>query len=731
VTEPRKLPKPLLRVLLSLILVVSAFVILWALGEQQFVSAQEGATTEATFTATPARNTLLVLDAFVRGGPGESYVEVGRVTPESTLFALNRSSDGLWVLIRYNRGFGWVRRDLAYWVINIDALPILTTAALTPTVPPGRPTATPFFPTSTPTGDYIAVNANSAYVRAGPGRTYLRLGQLYSGDPLEPLSRNVDTTWILIRFREGFGWISRELGVWTTDLEALPVISPLRLTPSATFTPSLTPSNTATPTSTPTETATFTATNTSTSTPTATSTYTATVTPSNTPSVTPSATNTATATPTPSATPSPTSTSTYTPTITPTATLTSSATATLDPTNTEVPTSTSTVTAAPSSTMVATATDQPTVTQTSVPTNTESPTSTPSLTATPQPSTTSTPSATPVSPTNTEAPSATIAPTDTTAPSSTPVPPSETPTQVVTLTARSPLIAASWTPVPTSTDSTTETTVPTETETVVPSPTQPEPTETSTSEAAATEEITPTVDGLAVLGTSSAIATNVAQGTTVSEAATSTSETPPTDLSATQVAQAATSTLSSEPTELVTEEATASEEVGAVIIGTDADGTTSSPTGVSTPPAVDSSSATASRFPLEAVIGGLVLLLVLGYVGLYLRGLAAVNRYANGFVIDQCPVCRRGELVVESTPKRTFGIPGARRTVRCTNCRSVLREIGDRRWRYAVDRMENVPLYDRLNNREIDEETLRLLLANPVTNGSGDSDVGFIDEQPS
>jgi hypothetical protein len=126
-------------------------------------------------------------------------------------------------------------------------------------------------------------------------------------------------------------------------------------------------------------------------------------------------------------------------------------------------------------------------------------------------------------------------------------------------------------------------------------------------------------------------------------------------------------------------------------------------------------------------LGGIGLLAVLIYIMLYLRGLAAAERYAKGFVIDQCPVCRRGELLVDSTPKRTFGIPGARHTVRCSNCRSVLRETGYRRWRYAVDRLENVPLYDRLNNREIDEEMLKMLLENPTSGNPPGAPPKFVD----
>jgi hypothetical protein len=118
--------------------------------------------------------------------------------------------------------------------------------------------------------------------------------------------------------------------------------------------------------------------------------------------------------------------------------------------------------------------------------------------------------------------------------------------------------------------------------------------------------------------------------------------------------------------------------------------------------------------PIEAVVGGIALLALLIYVGLYWRGLTGSERYAKGFVIDQCPVCGRGNLVVETRDERTFGVPRARRTVRCTACRSVLRETGNRRWRYAVDPLENSWLYERYNGREIDDDTLKLLTSQPA-----------------
>jgi hypothetical protein len=102
-------------------------------------------------------------------------------------------------------------------------------------------------------------------------------------------------------------------------------------------------------------------------------------------------------------------------------------------------------------------------------------------------------------------------------------------------------------------------------------------------------------------------------------------------------------------------------------------------------------------------------LLVLGYVVVYLRAASAMDRYNEGFVLKECPVCRRGHLMVEARSERLLGIPRPRRIVRCSVCRSVLRETGYRRWRYAIDRMENPVLYERYNGQEIDEEVLKAL----------------------
>lgn len=106
------------------------------------------------------------------------------------------------------------------------------------------------------------------------------------------------------------------------------------------------------------------------------------------------------------------------------------------------------------------------------------------------------------------------------------------------------------------------------------------------------------------------------------------------------------------------------------------------------------------------IVGGVGVLLVVGYLGLYWRGAAGVERYKAGFMLDRCPVCERGSLYIERSVQRTIGIPRARFIVRCSECRSVLREAGNQQWRYAIDRVENPTLYSQYNNRVLDDRAL-------------------------
>lgn len=340
-------------------------------------------------------NIVVVTSAFVRSGPGDNFASVGAVFEGDLVTPLNISSDGSWVLIIYSRRTAWIQRSLVRWENNelISRLPVLP-ANITPT-PRFAITSTPFVPTLTPEGNFVDVQgASSVYVRGGPGRGYLRLGQLLPGDTVEPVSRNEDTTWILIRFTnepltDAFGWVATDLIFWE-DIEALaelPIIELDNLTPTAVVnTPTTTPrfpdaesiasagdtQATARPTNTRTAQNTDAPTAIVINSPTAT----ATTEPS------PTETNTLTATVTASSTPTATSTNTATATNTATSTATSSATATVETTeeievveavgiasNTPVPvtntptathTATNTATVTPTATPTATATVTPT-----------------------------------------------------------------------------------------------------------------------------------------------------------------------------------------------------------------------------------------------------------------------------------------------------------------------------------------------------------------------------------
>jgi hypothetical protein len=104
---------------------------------------------------------------------------------------------------------------------------------------------------------------------------------------------------------------------------------------------------------------------------------------------------------------------------------------------------------------------------------------------------------------------------------------------------------------------------------------------------------------------------------------------------------------------------------------------------------------------------------------------SAVERYGMGFILETCPICAEGHLVLDEKLSRLAGIPRIRRVVRCNNCRSVLREVGRRRWRYAVDPL-NTALFEQWNGKTIKDRELASL----PPSGAGFSSVPrYLDEE--
>jgi len=357
----------------------------------------------------------------------------------------------------------------------------------------------------------------------------------------------------------------------------------------------------------------------------------------------------------------PAATRTPRPTITPIPTITPSPTATATASATLTPSATPTGTATPTATAMLTATPSPT--------DTPPPTATPTVTPSDTPAPTVTPSATPSA---TETASPTAVPTDTPVPTVT-ASPTVTSTEPPTVTA---VPAETATVPPTETVAAVALVVPTE----ILSPTDPPtetptvaPTETPTEAPTATPTETPTF-----------LPTGTATAVVPSPTATATPEPSPIPTEMPSPVPSAT------PTALAVAEA-----------GGETGGAPFAPVVVATPDDGD------SGLPVPyLLLGGAVALLVLVYAGAYVAQAANLARYQEGFLLTVCPICARGTLYLEDRRYRMLGIPRVRRVVRCDECRSVLRQVGRGRWRYAVDELENPDTYHALNNRVVTERDL-------------------------
>lgn len=520
-------------------------------------------------TPTPNINWVNVAQGInVRSGPGIEYDVLGALPVGAWVQPLARTPDGEWVLILYLSTQGWIQVDGVTWRQNLAALSALDDPAPTPIPAPDDFNA-PGTPTITPNANWVNVGTQTGFVRAGPGLEYPILGEVFTGDVVEPLAHDEVADWVLIRFGAGYGWLRYDLVLWMDEIESLPVLDMPGLTPV--FTLTFTPTNTPT--------ATF----------------------------TPSATATATHTPTLTAT----LTATDTPTHTPTPTLTLTPTPTATATGTATPTLTSTATPSPMLTATATATD--------------------------------------LLPTATLFPTVTVIST---------VAPTITPTMLSTTT---------YTPVPT---------------------------------------MTMRVDMGADFSTSpvlpSATATMIATFTAVPTLI-------PTDTSVPTLQPAITTVLLPSATALPSQTplVIAAANNGDGMTGADPDGDGEAAGGPGEVITVETEFPSDSgRQAFMLILGTGLLLGLLVYVGTYVRQAANIARYEEGFVLSVCPVCEEGQLYLEDRRYRVLGIPRVRRTVRCDVCRSVLRQIKPRHWRYAVDGTENAELYDALNGQILGETDL-------------------------
>ncbi len=91
-------------------------------------------------------------------------------------------------------------------------------------------------------------------------------------------------------------------------------------------------------------------------------------------------------------------------------------------------------------------------------------------------------------------------------------------------------------------------------------------------------------------------------------------------------------------------------------------------------------------------------------------GRRELTRYAEGFPIENCPICRAGDLQLDEKINGALGIPNITRSVRCNNCRSLLREIEPGVWRYNIDPYVNPQIAYKYNTQRFTDADLLMLV---------------------
>jgi hypothetical protein len=126
------------------------------------------------------------------------------------------------------------------------------------------------------------------------------------------------------------------------------------------------------------------------------------------------------------------------------------------------------------------------------------------------------------------------------------------------------------------------------------------------------------------------------------------------------------------------------------------------------PPPVSASGSGAGAALWLMWVGGLAIVagLLSLYIWRYSAGVRDARRFQDGFMVSRCPACRQGNLSLDEYVTRAFGIPRARRAVRCDTCRSVLREVKRDLWRYTVDPAVDEAFAQEYNGQLLDEQGL-------------------------
>lgn len=139
--------------------------------------------------AAPAPSAIVATAALnMRSGPSVAYGRITQLSYGQSVTLIGRLSDNSWVKIRLADGReGWVNSGYLQANVDIPSLPVLDA----PGAPPSLDTGV------------------STTLRAGPGSNYESLGQIFSGQDVNLIGRNNNSSWVKLRvLSDGrVGWV--------------------------------------------------------------------------------------------------------------------------------------------------------------------------------------------------------------------------------------------------------------------------------------------------------------------------------------------------------------------------------------------------------------------------------------------------------------------------------------------------------------------------------------------
>lgn len=215
---------------------------------------------------------VLVVAANVRAAPSAEAELLGTIDGGSSAKVIGRNEAGDWLAVDFNGVTGWVSTQVASYLGDDSALPVLTanapaptaaggatvaagTVAATATTQPGAAaTATP-----APSGNTVTANSGGANVRMGPGTNYDIIGGIDPGKTATVKGRNANSDWLAIDFNGVTGWVFNEVVTYSGTISTLPIVaapaspsgSGSGTTPVATAVPTAAAGATAAPTAAP------------------------------------------------------------------------------------------------------------------------------------------------------------------------------------------------------------------------------------------------------------------------------------------------------------------------------------------------------------------------------------------------------------------------------------------------------------------------------------------------